>query len=70
MRNIMLKTEAERRKAANHIVADMRLEGIEPYSLGTTLMERIIKGEITAEEALHSLDQYYFGNPIHSALTL
>lgn len=57
----MLKTEAERRAAADHIVGDMALEGLKPSPMGSALMERVIKGEMSAEEALRLLGQHYKG---------
>lgn len=66
----MLKTKAERQALATHILNDMRLEGLEPDALGKSLMERLIKGEITTAEAIALLDEHYKGQPSDMARPL
>jgi hypothetical protein len=54
----MLATEAARREAAEQVLSNLRLEGLEPNELGKSLMEQVIKGTLTTTEAIKILDQH------------
>lgn len=54
----MLKTEAERRAAATRAMDTLRMEGLEPDVHGKKLLESVVKGAMTIEEAIQALNSH------------